>query len=379
MDRSRLFLQESDVDINAVSFTATKTSDSLATALNDKILNFAQFMVSLGGTIGSVTCTVKAQASWDATNWFNLQDSGDLTLNSTTTTGTLDVFVVAPYVRAVMTYGGSGSSATIIAGVSLANVPINYHQKASGAGSFTTLAASGAVSLASTLAVTGVTTLTGALGAKLNLYAVGSAAASAGGLLMGVGTTANPAATSTADKKFIEIRTKSTATSGDSRNLYLRHDIGGAAGNGECARFITDLTAAAGTARGQQCSLQISDTGYVSGLGVGVDAQILVANAAVAAYGTYAGVNSEIYSAGSSSSVAAVTGLSFFRAANSGDGTGAGTVDDKAVLFDLSGFTSGAAKLWYDHQGTAPANVEEWIKVKTPAGLRWLPLYNAVV
>lgn len=214
---------------------------------------------------------------------------------------------------------------------------------------------------------------------KINLYRIGSAAASASGLLAGVGTSANPAATATASANFVEIRAKTTATSGDNRLGYFRYDIGGAGASGECLRAFTDLTAAAATARGTQISLQAGATGYVTGLGVGVDAQLYIKNEALAANGTYAVVNAEIYSAGSTSSVAAATEVAFFRVANSGDGTGAGTVDAKAYLFDLTGFTSGSANLWYDHQGTAPTNVEEWIKVKTPAGDRWLALYNAVV
>jgi len=177
---------------------------------------------------------------------------------------------------------------------------------------------------------------------KINLYRAGSAAASASGLLMGVGTTAAPATTADADKKFIEIRTKSTATSGDSRNIWLRHDIGGAGGSGECARFITDLTAAAATARGAQISLQPDDTGYVTGLGVGVDGQLLFGDAALGAGGTYAVNNAEIYSGGSSTDVAACTKLSVFRAVNGGDATGAATVDLKANFLEVTGFTAAA-------------------------------------
>jgi hypothetical protein len=90
-------------------------------------------------------------------------------------------------------------------------------------------------------------------------------------------------------------------------------------------------------------------------------------------------LNVEIYSAGASSSVAAPTQVSFLRVTNSGNATGAATVDAKAYLFTLEGFTSGVASMWYDHQGAAPANIEEWVKVKTPSGDRWIPLYNAVV
>ena len=205
-----------------------------------------------------------------------------------------------------------------------------------------------------------------------------SSAASASGLIMGTGTSANPATTSTADGKFIEFRCQTTAASGDNRLAYLRYDIGGA-GGGECLRAFTDLTAASGTARGAHISLQADDTGYISGLGAGLDAQLYIGNAAVPAGGTYTAMNIEVYSEGASSDISAVTESSFLRFANSGNATGAGVVDDNSVLFDLNGFTSGAAKIWYDHQGAAPANIEEWVKVRTPAGVRWLALYNAVV
>jgi hypothetical protein len=53
--------------------------------------------------------------------------------------------------------------------------------------------------------------------------------------------------------------------------------------------------------------------------------------------------------------------------------------DTVGYLWELTGISSGASNLWYDHQGSAPANVEEWIRVKTPGGVRYLALYNAVV
>jgi len=66
---------------------------------------------------------------------------------------------------------------------------------------------------------------------KINLGLVGTGAAvSASGLLMGVGTSANPVTTSTADAKFIEVRAETTATSGDNRLAYLRYSINGATG-----------------------------------------------------------------------------------------------------------------------------------------------------
>jgi len=200
----------------------------------------------------------------------------------------------------------------------------------------------------------------------------------ASALLMGVGTDADPALTAVADQKFIELRTKTTATSGDGRCVYLRHVMAGAGASGDCIRAVTNLLAAAATARGAQISLEVGDTGYVSGLGVGVDAQLYVKGAVVPAGGTYAALNAEIYGE-TSANISAVTALSFIRCVNNGNATAMGLVDDKAFLFNLEGFVSGAAKLWYDHAGNAPAQIEEWIKIKTPGGTRWIPAYNAVV
>lgn len=199
----------------------------------------------------------------------------------------------------------------------------------------------------------------------------------ANALLMGVGTTADPATTAVADKSFIELRTQSSATSGTSRAVYIRHNVSGAAGSGDCIRAFTDLTAAAVVARGAQISLQVGSTGYVSGLGAALEGQLYVKGSIVPANGTYTAVNAEIYGE-ASANISAVAALSFYRAVNNGNATAMGLVDDKAFMFNFEGFTSGAAKAWYDHQGSAPANIEEWLKCKTPGGTRWLPLYNAV-
>lgn len=101
---------------------------------------------------------------------------------------------------------------------------------------------------------------------KINLMRLGGAAASASGLLIGVGTSLAPAATSTADTNFVEVRAKTTATTGDNRLGYFRYEIG-AAGGGECLRALTALTAASGTVRGAHISLVPSGDGAVSGLG----------------------------------------------------------------------------------------------------------------
>lgn len=57
-------------------------------------------------------------------------------------------------------------------------------------------------------------------------------------------------------------------------------------------------------------------------------------------------------------------------------GAEVGKFDDYGYLFDLTGVTSGSDHIWYDNQKAAPA-VEEFIRVKTPSGVRYLGLYNA--
>src|SRR5512133_975947 len=74
--------------------------------------------------------------------------------------------------------------------------------------------------------------------------------------LIGAGTSTTPAKTATANKNFLGFWTKSTATSGDSRGLYLRHYISGAGGSGEAARIYTTVNNVAGsTAHGANISL----------------------------------------------------------------------------------------------------------------------------
>lgn len=47
--------------------------------------------------------------------------------------------------------------------------------------------------------------------------------------------------------------------------------------------------------------------------------------------------------------------------------------DDVGFLFSIDGATSGATKFWYDHTDGA---YDEWIKVRTPAGIRYIPLMD---
>lgn len=165
------------------------------------------------------------------------------------------------------------------------------------------------------------------------------------GYNLGHGTAASPESNGTAGHKFLQIYAKTTATSGDNRLGYLRYDIDGAGASGETLRALTDLGAAADTARGAHISLQAGATGYVTGLGAGIDAQLYVKNEVLATNGTYAAVNAEIYSEGSTTAVSGAASLSIIRASLGGNSTGAGRVDDKANLITLTGGSNGSGNI----------------------------------
>jgi hypothetical protein len=172
----------------------------------------------------------------------------------------------------------------------------------------------------------------------------GQGGADGAALLFGGGSTASPVTTSEASKNFLDFRAKNTAASGDNRLAYFRFDLDGAGASGESLRAFTDLGAAAANARGAHISLQAGATGYISGLGAGVDAQLYVKNEVLAG-GTYAAVNAEIYSEGTTTAVSAVTELAFIRCVAGGNATGIGRVDDKAYLLSIRGVAVGAGNM----------------------------------
>jgi len=173
---------------------------------------------------------------------------------------------------------------------------------------------------------------------KVSLRTAATVAESVSGLLLGGGTSASPDVTSVADGKFIEFRCKSIAASGDNRLLYMRYELNGndgqaSSGGGECLRALTVLTAENGTAHGGHVGMFISSTGYITGLGAGARSTLQIDNSAVPAGGTYYGHLAEIFSDGTSSSIAAVTKHAVFGIAASGNATGAATVLN-ALSFD---------------------------------------------
>lgn len=192
------------------------------------------------------------------------------------------------------------------------------------------------LSVGTTLGVTGVSTLSGLVKLKAN---AGADAANA--LLMGVGTTADPATTSTADKSFMEFRTQSTATSGDSRCLYMRHDLAGVGVSGESLRSFSKVSAAVATARGAHISIDLANAGSVSGFGAGVDAQVMLGAATYSS--TLAALNLEINGSDATSDIGVGT-TSFMRVVLNGNGTAIGNISDNVSFINFAGITPGSGK-----------------------------------
>ena len=93
-----------------------------------------------------------------------------------------------------------------------------------------------------------------------------------------LGTSAVPFTTSTADTKFISAYSTSTATSGDSRGMYLKHTLGGtiaSTGYGDGVRAYTIVTGTGYSyASGVHATMQINAGATVTGSGSGLRATL---------------------------------------------------------------------------------------------------------
>jgi hypothetical protein len=100
-------------------------------------------------------------------------------------------------------------------------------------------------------------------------------------ILHGAGTSAAPETTATANLNFQGYWTQTTATSGDSRGLYLRHYLGGVtggAGYGDAVRAFCTVTGTGyAYASGIHATMQINAAATVTGSGAAVRATLAAA------------------------------------------------------------------------------------------------------
>jgi hypothetical protein len=189
-------------------------------------------------------------------------------------------------------------------------------------------------------------------------------------LLHGLGTSTTPVQTTSGGVNFIGYWVQSSAQSGDVRGIYIRLFATGAGASMDAARlFGTVSDVAAQTARGAHISLSFAASGTVTGLGVALETTLHLNTGGTAA-GTMASLKIAIQS--ETSSDPAGSTLAYIQIANQGSATD--DVDDDAFLFDITGVASGSAKMWYDNSSNA---ADEFLKVKTPSGTRYLILSDS--
>jgi len=194
--------------------------------------------------------------------------------------------------------------------------------------------------------------------------AVGAAATAA--LLAGGGTSTSPASTSTADKNFLGFWTKSTATSGASRAMYLRHYIAGAGGNGDCLRsFATvDVVGAAGAA-GIHATMQVNTGKTITGLGVGVRATATLAGA-----GTQGSIYPLMIDAQAGNFSGSITEWAPILVRCSGSGT-------KPKYLAVIGDAEGEVDTTDMFVAATNATIDHALKVKVNGTDYWIGLYDS--
>ena len=160
-----------------------------------------------------------------------------------------------------------------------------------------------------------------------------------------IGTSASRYALgTTANREGVRFNFASTALSGTSRGLDVRHTQSGAAGEADCFRALQTVSCNTTTCRGAHISLNFLATAggsECSGLGTPLETTLHIPNiASWAPTGTLTALKASIYSDGSASDPAGLTELSFIRIDSAGDATGKADVDTDACIFSINGFTA---------------------------------------
>lgn len=131
------------------------------------------------------------------------------------------------------------------------------------------------------------------------------------GLYFGAGTSSSAMSNSTADGTVGKFYTASSATSGDNRGLYWKHDLTGAGASGDAARFYGVAKAAVANIQGMHATGQIGTAGSVTGEVVGARATAATSTGLTLSGGTmYAlRVDSDLSSAVTGLTTAAFIGI----------------------------------------------------------------------
>jgi hypothetical protein len=144
----------------------------------------------------------------------------------------------------------------------------------------------------------------------------------------------------------------------------------GVGGVGWASKSDLEANVALGAyANGLYGYLEFGASGRVTGLASGVVGEVVLS--AGCTQGTYAAIEAEI---GMPSGAVTGTNTSFFYL--SSYGADKATFDTSGTLFNLAGVTKGSGKFLQDTTSGPTIRPVQVIKVVTPDGIRYLPLYS---
>jgi len=166
--------------------------------------------------------------------------------------------------------------------------------------------------------------------------------------------------------------TNATTGSSDAAASTTTLTLPGVGGVGWASKSALAANVALGAyANGLYGYLAFGASGRVTGLASGTVGEVVLS--AGCTQGTYAAFEAEI---GMPSGAATGTNTSFFYLSTYG--ADKATFDTNGTLFNLAGVAKGSGKFLQDTTTGSTARPVQAIKVVTPDGIRYLPLYSTV-
>jgi hypothetical protein len=166
--------------------------------------------------------------------------------------------------------------------------------------------------------------------------------------------------------------TSTNTGSSDAAAFVATETIAGVGGVGFAIQAIQNVNVAAGAyLTASYGYLAFGASGRVTGLAAGLTGEIVMS--AATTQGTYAALDLEI-GMPSGAKTAAATNFMYL----SSYGADKATFDTDGNLFTLAGVAKGTGKLLADATAGATARPVQVLRVRTPDGIRYLPLYSTV-
>lgn len=185
-----------------------------------------------------------------------------------------------------------------------------------------------------------------------------------------IGTSASPEAMNTAGSIGDARYFSTTATSGTTYGKYNKLSASGIGVEAIADRNKVVLSAAAANAHGSHDTLEVTSTGYVSGLGTAIRGNIVFGSNTVVPAGTYYAVMAEIYAAGNVSSMPAASNACLCCSVP------AGTEIDKVANAIAFAGTDSATSMIYSATDATP----DWtgsIRILVNGAIRYLHFTSA--